>query len=171
MGQEFFINSQELESKIRQLLPSQGGAGAGFDLSASTQIIPIIDLTESAEGSNVRPDLQTALSFNDVSPFIVQNGTTTIINNTGYFRVFGSYNFDVPNGQITFNLIDGATTKTIYAFSQEGSGTSNVSNSYDFMVFLIAGQSLNLVSSDNKAIAFGCTKQIANIDGVLTTPS
>jgi len=44
MGQEFFINSQNLENKIRELLPSQGGAGAGFDLTASTQIIPIIDL-------------------------------------------------------------------------------------------------------------------------------
>ena len=57
MGQEFFINSQDLESKIRKLLPSQGGAGAGFDLSASTQIIPIIDLTESATGSNLRQDI------------------------------------------------------------------------------------------------------------------
>ena len=30
MGQEYFINSQKLEDKIRQSLPSQGGAGAGF---------------------------------------------------------------------------------------------------------------------------------------------
>ena len=69
MGQEYFINSQELEDKIRQLLPSQGGAGAGFDLSASTQIIPVIDVTESAEGSDVRADLQTALSFNSSTAF------------------------------------------------------------------------------------------------------
>ena len=62
MGQEYFINSQTLETKVRQLLPSQGGAGAGFDLSASTQIIPVIDVTESAEGSVLRADLQTALS-------------------------------------------------------------------------------------------------------------
>ena len=54
MAQEFFINSETLETKVRQLLPSQGGAGAGFDLSATTQIVPIIDLTESAEGSNIR---------------------------------------------------------------------------------------------------------------------
>ena len=60
MGQEFFINSQLLEDQVRKLLPSQGGQGAGFDLSASTQIIPVIDLTESAEGSNLRSDLQTA---------------------------------------------------------------------------------------------------------------
>ena len=54
MGQEYFINSQQLESQVRKLLPSQGGIGAGIDLSASTQIIPIVDLTESAEGSSLR---------------------------------------------------------------------------------------------------------------------
>ena len=75
MGSEYFINSQELEDKIRQLLPSQGGAGAGFDLSASTQIVPVIDLTESAEGSNVREDLQTAFSHSSLT-------TTKIITAT-----------------------------------------------------------------------------------------
>ena len=80
VGSEYFINSQELENKVRDLLPSQGGAGAGFDLSASTQIIPIIDLTESAEGSNVRPDLQTSLSHSTITSFNVSNGTTTIVN-------------------------------------------------------------------------------------------
>jgi len=54
LGQEFIINSAALENKINQLLPSQGGKGAGFDLSASTQIVPIVDLTETAEGSEVR---------------------------------------------------------------------------------------------------------------------
>ena len=31
VGSEYFINSQELEDKVRDLLPSQGGAGAGFN--------------------------------------------------------------------------------------------------------------------------------------------
>ena len=87
MGSEYFINSQELENKVRQLLPSQGGAGAGFDLSASTQIIPVIDLTESAEGSNIRQDLQTALSFTSSSHNLVENATTTLVSNTGYYLV------------------------------------------------------------------------------------
>ena len=47
MAQEFFINSETLQRKVAEILPSQGGAGAGFDLSASTQIVPIVDLTES----------------------------------------------------------------------------------------------------------------------------
>ena len=80
MGQEYFINSQELENKIRQLLPSQGGAGAGFDLSASTQIIPIIDLTEQAEGSSLRADLQTASDFSTTYNNIVNASNTVIVN-------------------------------------------------------------------------------------------
>ena len=36
MAQEFTINSTAIESKINQLLPSQGGFGAGVDFSAST---------------------------------------------------------------------------------------------------------------------------------------
>ena len=89
MAQEFTINSSAIESKINQLLPSQGGFGAGIDFSASTMVIPIVDLTETAEGSNVRADLQTALSFSDVTAFEVANTTTTVINTTGYFRIFG----------------------------------------------------------------------------------
>ena len=90
MAQEFIIKSQKLEDKINQLLPSQGGFQAGVDLSASTQVIPIVDLTETAEGSDVRADLQTALSFRTVTAFVVQNANTTIINTTGYFRVFAT---------------------------------------------------------------------------------
>ena len=98
MGQEYFINSQELESKVRTLLPSQGGAGAGFDLSASTQIIPIIDLTESAEGSSLRADLQTSISFGSSTAFNVVGATSTVISNTGYFRIFGTNTVETDSG-------------------------------------------------------------------------
>lgn len=176
MGQEFFINSQDLENKIRQLLPSQGGAGAGFDLSASTQIIPIIDLTESAEGSNIRADLQSALSHKTITSFAVINATTTIISNTGYFRVFG---FMSGNGSSTgdstvnFSLNDGSTDKII----MDGRVTKFQTNvgaygtfSYDFIVFLPAGHSLKAISASTASALRGCTRQIANIDGELTNP-
>ena len=67
MAQEFTINSSAIENKINQLLPSQGGFGAGIDFSASTMVIPIVDLTESAEGGTARQDLQTALSLISVT--------------------------------------------------------------------------------------------------------
>ena len=176
MGQEYFINSQELEDKIRSLLPSQGGAGAGFDLSASTQIVPIIDLTESAEGSNVRQDLQTAFSFDDITSFEVENATTTIVNNTGYFRVYGDASFKMPTGGFTgiatLQLTDGATTKIVSKVKQDGAAnTSTMTTHFDFVVFLGAGDSLQAVSDTTGTFLNGCTKQIADINGNLTTPT
>ena len=170
MGQEFFINSQELENKIRQLLPSQGGAGAGFDLSASTQIIPIIDLTESAQGSNLREDLQKSLSHSAVTAFSVSNATNTIIiNNTGYYRVFGNA-FSGNDGVCSFNLFDGATAKKVIEYRAFSGVDDHESSAFDFIVFLSAGDSFRATSSSANATIMGVTRQIASIDGTLTNP-
>jgi hypothetical protein len=174
VGSEYFINSQELENKVRDLLPSQGGAGAGFDLSASTQIVPIIDLTESAEGSNVREDLQRAFSFKTISEFSVTGtATTTLVNNTGYFRVFGTAtNENDASGEFSsrFTISDGSTTKIVWQQKQTtDSSKVSISNPFDFTVFLEAGHSLIGFCSDSGYLV-GCTRQIASIDGTLTSP-
>ena len=173
MGQEYFINSQELQDKVSNLLPSQGGAGAGFDLSASTQIIPIIDLTESAEGSNVRADLQTALSHASVTTFAVNNTTTTIITNTGYFRIYGSFNANndgaTANGKIQLN--DGSTTKTIQEFESFTKANENsVVVPFDLVVFCKAGDSVLIVAAVDTFMN-GCSRQIADINGSLVNPT
>jgi hypothetical protein len=162
VGQEFFINSQNLEDKIRKLLPSQGGAGAGYDLSASTQIIPIIDLTESAENSNLREDLQTSLSFTSITSFDVRNQTTVIM-----ITREGSANGYNDSIQLT----DGVTTKDVLSFREFGSATElkNVTP-FDFIVFIGAGDSLQMVSGNNLSFIRGCTRQIADIDGNLVDP-
>ena len=167
MGQEFFINSEQLEAKIRQLLPSQGGSGAGFDLSASTQIIPTIDLTESAEGSNLRQDLQTAFSLGSVTAFAISNSTSTIVSNTGYFRIFGSM-FSNSSGTGTFSVTDGVTTKQIYLYQGTSGYTDNVF--FDFNVFINAGESLTCTSSASAVNIDVITRQIATIDGILVNP-
>ena len=175
MGQEYFINNQTLEDKVRQLLPSQGGAGAGFDLSASTQIIPVIDVTESAEGSNLRQDLQSALSHTSVTSFDVSNATTSIITNTGYWRVFGAMSaVNVNSGSnINISISDGSTDKAIL----DGHVCSLFTNvgttpifTFDFIVYLEAGDSLKAISSDTNLGITGCTRQLADIDGVLINP-
>jgi hypothetical protein len=168
MGQEFFINSEQLEDKIRSLLPSQGGAGAGFDLSASTQIIPVIDLTESAEGSQLREDLQRSFSLTSITRFNVNNTTTTIINTTGYFRLFGASHI-TGVGSIFVNLTDGVTTKTLLTVN--GDGTPQIGNEYfDFMVFLSAGESVSVTSSGTTMSFIGVSRQIADISGNLVNP-
>lgn len=174
MAQEFVIKSQKLEDKINQLLPSQGGFQAGVDLSASTQIVPIIDLTESAEGSNVRQDIQTAISFTTSSAFNVAATTTTLINTTGYFRVFGSASVltvSSGNPRVSFILNDGVTDKTIWGLDSFNLSTLlNLSESYDFIVFLEAGHILKGFSSTSGCKLVGSTRQIADISGNLINP-
>tara|TARA_R110002110_G_scaffold162875_1_gene362401 strand:+ start:75 stop:605 length:531 start_codon:yes stop_codon:yes gene_type:complete len=176
MGQEFFINSENLQSKINELLPSQGGAGSGFDLSASTQIIPIIDLTESAEGSNVREDIQKAISFGKSTVFsITSAGTSTIISNTGYFRIFGTVNCGwVTSGSnaIEFILNDGTSDKIINAFRQPQSTTDKLVQSVptDFTIFLDAGDTFKVTTVGATINFIGSFRQIADINGSLINP-
>jgi len=173
VGSEYFINSQELENKVRDLLPSQGGAGAGFDLSASTQIVPIIDLTESAEGSNIRQDLQKSFSFKSISSYNVSNTTTNIITNTGYYRIFGNALETAGTASVSasFELTDGASTKSLLTFvTAFGTNYEPVSQYYDFMVFLEAGDILQAFSNSTNITLRGVTRQIASIDGTLTNP-
>ena len=54
------VNSEALETQIRDLLPSQNGFGS--ELQASNVITPIIDLTAAAEGTGLRSDIQTCLN-------------------------------------------------------------------------------------------------------------
>lgn len=172
MAQEFTINSSAIESKINQLLPSQGGFGAGVDFSASTMVIPIVDLTESASGSPLREDLQTAFSLTNTTTFNVSNATTTIINTTGYFRVFGNVR-QTAGGSTglsgSFSLTDGTTTKDLLRFATQtvNSVLYPPYNSYDFVVFLDAGDSFQATSSATGFSLYGSTRQLATITGDL----
>jgi hypothetical protein len=171
MAQEFTIKSEAIESKINSLLPSQGGFGAGIDFSASTMVIPIVDLTETAEGSGLRQDLQTALSLTSADAFDINNTTTTIINTTGYFRVTGTFTMrsDVSAVQnIDINMTDGFTTKKIYGSTSTNGGNTY---SYDFdKVFVVkAGESISVTASA-QARFIGSSRQLADINGNLTNP-
>ena len=171
MGQEFFINSQNLENKIRDLLPSQGGAGAGFDLSASTQIIPVIDVTESAEGSDFRQDLQTSLSLKSQTVFSLTNASGTIINQTGFLRVdfiyFANSSNTGSNSNCTISLTDGTTTKIIYNFLSGGDDTNSIPITTN--IFLDAGETV-IANAGAGCNLNGSFRQIADIAGNLTNP-
>jgi hypothetical protein len=174
LGQEFFIKSEDLESKIRQLLPSQGGLGAGFDLSASTQIVPIIDLTESAEGSNIREDLQKAFSHANTIEFFVTDTTSTVTSTTGYWRVFGVANGIVDSGgtgSLRIGINNGSSTNNMFRSDLLSSSTATtVSVPFDFIVYLPAGNSLVMFTSNASTVLSGAIRQIATIDGELVNP-
>ena len=176
MAQEFTIKSADIESKINQLLPSQGGQGAGVDFSASTMVIPIVDLTETAEGSNIRQDLQSSLSLTSVTAFSVNTTSATdVVTTTGYFRVFGSASLYINSGTATASIqvTDGTTTKVLTRFRLDSntSGTNISQNTpFDFIVFLKAGDTLQMIVSGSDNVLDGCTRQIADINGNLINP-
>jgi len=175
MAQEFTIKSPQIEDKINQLLPSQGGAGAGVDFSASTMVVPIVNLTETAEGSALRQDLQTAFSYNTTTEFSVAFATTTVLNTTGYYRFYGTYNSrsDSTNdniGQIILN--DGTTDKVIWQGRSSDMTTITAHSPviFDFIVKLEAGHSVIVSSNDVETFLIGIFRQIADINGNLINP-
>lgn len=173
MSQEFTIKSEVIESKINQLLPSQGGFGAGIDFSASTMVVPIVDLTEAASGAGLREDLQTSLSLTSVTNHNVVNTTSTLINTTGYFRVFGNSQLYTSGPALSnnFSITDGTTTKIIYQIAYISLGVNEITvNPYDFVIFLKAGESLTGTSSSTANSLRGCSRQIATVDGTLVNP-
>ena len=174
MGQEFTIKSPSIEDKINQLLPSQGGFQPGVDFSASTMVVPIVDLTETAEGSSLRQDLQTSLSLGSVTSHSVTNTTTTIINTPGYWRLFGGITIlaNTSNaGGSRFTLTDGTTSKVIKDFKLVASSAQTQQTiSYDFIVKLEAGESLTITSDTTSSTNRGCSRQLADISGNLVNP-
>ena len=171
MAQEFTIKSPAIEDKINQLLPSQGGFQPGVDFSASTMVIPIVDLTEAAEGASLRADLQTALSFTSSSYEVRNAGGQTIVATTGYYRVIGIACANFNAGALKFFLDDGTTEKIIQDFTLE----INVSGqfkafSYDFIVKIAAGETFKATASTEFQNLRGVTRQIAALDETLTNP-
>lgn len=175
MGQEFIIKSQTLEDKVNQLLPSQGGFQAGVDLSASSMIVPVVNLTEAAEGSLLREDLQLAMSLTSSTAFNVSNATTTLVNTTGYFRVFATMSVQADtsaNRKSNFEVTDGATTKELIAVEVGTTSAAGIIKVLlvDFIVFLQAGDSLVAVSTDTNSFLIGNTRQVADVNGNLINP-
>ena len=160
------VTSEALQLKLRQLLPSQ--AGFGTDLSASDTIIPIIDLTRAAEGSDVPQMLQTALSYDSQTAFDVSNTTTTIINTTGFYRIFGVHAINA-NGAVSINLNDGAADKLIQRFA--ASANTLLQNfEFDLVVFFNASESYK-ITANAFARSVGSVRQIADKNGNLVNPA
>lgn len=173
MAQLINITSEALQATIRRLLPSQQGFGE--DLQASNVITPIIDLTPTAEGSEVRADLQTALAFGSQTAFGVSNANTTIVNTTGFYRVFATINARTLTGagqEANFNLSDGVSTKKILIATYPATNTeSHDTEIVDFVVFLAAGETLQAQTSNTATSIEGSTRQIADVNGNLVNPS
>lgn len=167
------VNSEEMQSQIRDLLPSQNGFGS--ELQASNVIMPIIDLTRTAEGSGLPAYLQRAASFGSITTFDVENTTTTLINATGFYQVnmyLSSTTGASFSGIASLQISDGVTSKEMY---EMGFGPSSVavnqSGWHELIVFLAAGHSLSATSNSVTVRLSGYHRQVATGDGTLVQPN
>lgn len=174
MAQEFTIKSQSIEDKINQLLPSQGGFQPGVDFSASTMVIPIVDLTETAEGSSLRQDLQSAFTHANSNPFEVTNTSSTVITTTGFWRIVGVSYLLFNNGNIKSEVFinDGSTSKQVWAHRTRNGATAQGDSTatLDLIVKTEAGDSIIVSSSSLNGNFIGQIRQIADINGNLINP-
>lgn len=166
------VVSEALEAQVRSLLPSQRGFGE--DLQASNVITPIIDLTATAEGSAIRQDLQTAISFGGITAFDVQNTTTTLANSPGFYQIFGLSDLRGATAAVTFNafnITDGLATKQIWQHEvNQGVNNTHSSVLFDFVVFLTTGDSITAQSNSTRGSINGTYRQIADVNGNFVNP-
>lgn len=176
MSQQFIIQSETIRDKLNSLLPSQNLGSIGVELTGSTQIIPIVDLTEVAEGSSLRQDLQTSFSLSSGTSFDFNNTTETLINNVGYFLVAGTFSARADNATGTnfigtLQFTDGTTTKILSKYLMHHCPDSQVNIfPFQFNVFIAAGQSLTATSNNSLMQISGMTRQIADSTGNLVNP-
>ena len=163
------VNSEALQTQIRDLLPSQNGFGS--ELQASNVITPIIDLTAAAEGSGLPTYLQTALAFGSQTAFSAVNSTDTLANSPGFYRVVGAVtsNTGGSGGSAELLMDDGLSTKSIYKVSCIAN--SEYALNVDLTVFLDSGITLSAKTDQNEIRFLGSVRQVATGDGTLVQPN
>jgi hypothetical protein len=170
------ITSESLQAEVRRLLPSQRGFGT--DLEAQNVIVPIVDLTPTAEGSSLREDLQRAvnhggLEFNQR----VVAGTTGIVNTPGFY----SYTAELSvlssgtpaQNQAFLYLFDGSTIKKINNIQNNSDGNPEEPQliTVSGTAFLRTGDELGIGVAGNDGYAACAAWPVADVNGNLINPS
>lgn len=173
MPQITTITSEALQATIRRLLPSQ--RGFGIDLEASNVITPVIDITATAEGSQLPDYLQQAYSHGSQNTVYVANGTSNFAVTAGFYRITGSVSVmgDTAGARFaSLKINDGSTDKTFWGVQLEAGGINGeyVVTPFDLYAYFNSGDSLNVAASVNCRV-FGSYRQIADVYGNLINPS
>lgn len=163
------ITSEALEAAYRALTPSQSGFTQ--DLQASNTIIPILDLTASAEGTSTPVNMQTALAFGSQTAFLANNSTVVIANSPGFYRIFMGLTSQT-SGNCIITMSDGLSSKVIYQMGYPtGGGTGHTHQDIDITVFLSTGESISAQATSGFNVVAGSVRQIADVNGTLVQPS
>lgn len=171
MAQLITITSEALQATIRRLLPSQRGFGE--DLQASNVIQPIIDLTPTAEGSQLPYELQTAVNFDDATTFNDTNSSTTVANTPGFYRIQGTA-VNRHAGAVSyarFAVNNGLSDKVLWQlFNTTDTNAEPYAVSFDFVFFLDTGHTASVATNSASSNIAGSCRNIADRYGNLANP-
>ena len=172
MPQITTITSEALQATIRRLLPSQ--RGFGMDLEAQNVIVPVIDLTPTAEYPQLPSYLQQAQDFGNIAIDTANGATETFISGSGFYRVIGTSSIAVSNTATKvnyFQINDSSSTKRVFTHTVvPGINNEVVTNNFDFITYLRPGHSLEVVAGAAEARVDASGRQIADVYGNLTNP-
>jgi cyanophycinase-like exopeptidase len=172
------ITSESLQAEVRRLLPSQRGFGT--DLEAQNVIVPIVDLTPTAEGSALREDLQTAVNFGALSTVNrdnVASGYSTVVNTPGFFKYECVMQILSDNTASIFEVFlrvyDGVSVKTINEIrnNADASGQNPSVLHTSGIVFLKTGDDLRIQNTGTDTFIQCSAWPIADVNGNLINPS
>ena len=171
------LTDEALEKKFRDTFKSQGGAELVDDLYASGVIVPVVDFSAAAAGSQLPSNLQTA--WDKATGYVqVTNANVDLITNTGFWQVnltatVPSSNSNAHRGAI---FIEDSSAATYVVWRTEaqaiptGNETTMLITSGPFVVFLQAGDRLKAFTNDVQCDLEVWYRQIADVNGNLVNP-
>ena len=173
MSQIISITSEALQATIRRLLPSQQGFGE--DLQASNVILPVIDLTPTAEGSSIPGYLQRSINYASTNT-TTANTTNTLATGPGFYEFYAVSNILRPtsgSASETELIIGGSLgDKTFWnhkAYVSASAGTDV--QQFNAVVWLTNTDSLKAKSNQADARIIVSVRQVTNANGDLINPT
>jgi hypothetical protein len=168
------LRSEALEATYRRLFPAQAGNEVTTDLLGSDTIVPVIDMTPSAEGTQLATPLQQALDFTSNSQ-IFGNTTVTLQSTPGFYLVRVNCFIDPSIATVlgTIFIDDGVSQTAVYTpGTTPGTGASLTEylNPPPFVVFLRPGDTLKGGTTAASMVFSVVSRQIADLYGNLTNP-
>ncbi len=138
-------------------------------------VVPIIDLTPTAEGSSLPLDLTNAAAFGSNTFVDCENSTATGPNSAGFWRCLGTctvYSETTAQALAEVKLSDGLSTKNLFSLSVQGSGSYTYQSlPFDLIVFLRSGDSVSISSNAARNFVRMSYRQIADVNGNLVNPN
>lgn len=169
----FQFRKEAIEEDLNTNFPSQGQGNPPLYYSLSEVVVPTYNINNVATGSSLPQNLQEAWDFSTGFENVTGAGTSTLINNTGFWKVDLTLSFQetatVDNYIVRIN--SGLTTKIVWQMRAEqvGVGGGNAITDGHFVVFLRSGDSLEATGNSNGSMSVWY-RQIADINGNLVNP-